>query len=136
MNSSTLMQNPRWKLGQQNAICWNYLGLFRDYGLEHIFFKNKTFLFFKIESWNFQPVWKKKSWNFTKFQLNQTTSIEKLEIKIGNKNCLNMLNELKFCEVSNRCWKFQLSILKKNPLYSYKVSQCKMSNIKSRLQWV
>ena len=43
-------------------------------------------------------------------------SIRKL-IKNANNNCLNKLNELKFCEVSlysisNRCWKFQLAILK------------------------
>ena len=49
------------------------------------------------------------TWNLTKFQLNQTT-----DRKNENNNCLN---ELKFCEVSqnsifNRCWKFQLSILK------------------------
>ena len=36
-----------------DAICWNYLSLFREYGLDYIFFRNKTFLFFKIESWNF-----------------------------------------------------------------------------------
>ena len=38
------------KIGAANAICWNSLGLFRDYGLNYIFFRNKTFLFFKIES--------------------------------------------------------------------------------------
>ena len=47
-----------------------------------------------------------------KFQLNQTT-----ERKNENKNCLNELNELKFCEVSrnsftNSFCKFQFSILK------------------------
>jgi hypothetical protein len=26
------------KIGTANAICWNYLGLFRDYGLDHNFF--------------------------------------------------------------------------------------------------
>ena len=51
-------------------------------------------------------------WNLTKFQLNQTT-----DRKNENKSCLNELNELKFCEVSQncfskRCWKFQPSILK------------------------
>ena len=60
-------------------------------------------------------VWKRMSWNLTKFQLNQTTNR-----KNRNNNCLN---ELKFCEVSrnsisNRCWKFQLSILRnKNVLF-------------------
>ena len=31
-----LLQNLPGKQGQQNAICWNPLGLFRDYGLNHI----------------------------------------------------------------------------------------------------
>ena len=31
------MQNLPGKLGQQSAICWNSLGLFRDYGLNYIF---------------------------------------------------------------------------------------------------
>ena len=29
-------QNRHWKLVHRSAICWNYLGLFRDYGLDHI----------------------------------------------------------------------------------------------------
>ena len=34
---------PSLKIGTaKRAICWNYLGLFRDYGLNHI--RNKTFL--------------------------------------------------------------------------------------------
>ena len=45
-------------------------------------FRNKTFLFFKIESWDFQHLFKKGiSWNLTKFQLNQTTD-KQMEIKI------------------------------------------------------
>ena len=48
----TWVQNLHWKLGQQSAICCNSLCLFRDNGLNCIFFRNKTFLFFKIESWN------------------------------------------------------------------------------------
>ena len=112
---------PSLKIGTANAICWNSLGLFRDYSLNYIFFRNKTFLFFKIESWNFQHLFEKKiSWNLTQFQLNQTR-----DRKNGNKNCLNELNELKFCEVSrncfsNRCWKFQLSILKNKKVLSLK----------------
>jgi hypothetical protein len=51
-------QNRHWKLGHRSAVCWNYLGLFRDYGLDHIFLRNKTFLFFKIESWNCQHLFK------------------------------------------------------------------------------
>jgi hypothetical protein len=28
---------PSLKIGTANAICWNSLGLFRDYGLNYIF---------------------------------------------------------------------------------------------------
>ena len=67
----TTCQNLREKLGQQRAICWNSLGLFRDFGLNYIFFRNKTFLFFKIESWNFQHLFEKEfretSQNFNSF---------------------------------------------------------------------
>ena len=80
--------------------------------MPHIFFRNKTFLFVKIESWNFQHLYDlgfhETSQNFSSFgQL--LFPIEKC--------CLNVcLNVLKFCKVSripksNRCWKFQLSIL-------------------------
>ena len=48
---SKLQQSkPSLKIRTANAICWIYLGIFRDYGLKNIFFRNKTFLFFKIES--------------------------------------------------------------------------------------
>ena len=40
-------QNRHWKLSHRSAICWNYLGLFRDYGLDHIFLRNKTFIVFQ-----------------------------------------------------------------------------------------
>ena len=51
---------PSLKIGTANAICWNSLGLFRDYSLNYIFFRNTTFLFLKIESWNFQHLFEKK----------------------------------------------------------------------------
>ena len=38
-------QNLSGKLGQQSAMCWNSLGLFRDYGLNYIFFRNIFFCF-------------------------------------------------------------------------------------------
>ena len=47
---TTLEPKPSRKIGTANAICGNSLGLFRDYSLDHTFFKNKTFLFFKIEA--------------------------------------------------------------------------------------
>ena len=63
-------QNLPGKLGQQSAICWNSLGLFRDYGLYYLFFRNKTF-WFLIESWNFLGLFEKEfreaSRNFNSF---------------------------------------------------------------------
>ena len=51
---------PLLKIGTANAICWNSLGLFRDYGLNCIIFRNETFLFFKVESRNFQYLFEKE----------------------------------------------------------------------------
>ena len=47
---SCVVHNLHQKLGQQSAICWNSLCLFRDYGLNYIFFRNIFVLFLKIES--------------------------------------------------------------------------------------
>ena len=110
----TLKTKPSLKVGTANAICWKFLGLFRDYGLDNIFFLGlKLFFFFKIKSSNFQYLLDKE---FRKTSQN----FNSMDRKNGNKHCLNELNEfneLKFCEVSRnsfskRCWKFQLSILK------------------------
>ena len=46
--------NHSLKIRTASAIFWIYLGIFRDYSLNNIFFRNKFFLFFKIENWNFQ----------------------------------------------------------------------------------
>ena len=103
MNSlSTSFPKPSLKIRTASAIFWNYLGIFRDYGLKNIFFRNKTFLFFKIESFS---IGLKK--NFVKPHKISTHSAH-------SDSCLI---ELKFCEVSrnsfsNRCWKFQLSIFR------------------------
>ena len=87
----------------------------------YFFFRNKTFLFFKIESWNFQHLFVKKFQKLHKI----STQSDNWKMKINN--CLNKLNELKFGEVarnsiSNRFWKFQLSILKnKKVLFQKKI---------------
>ena len=67
-------QNLPGKLGQQSAICWNSLGLSRDSGLNHILFLGiNLFLFFKIENWNSQHLFKNKvfetSQNVNSFRL-------------------------------------------------------------------
>ena len=61
-----------------------------------IFFRNKTFLFFKIESWNFQVQFKIEF----RETMQNFNSIRQPIKKHENNNCLNKLNELKFCEVS------------------------------------
>ena len=80
-------------------------------------------MFFKIESWNFQVQFeiefRETSQNFN--------SIRQPREKNVNNNCLNELNDLKQCEVSrnlfaNRCWKFQLSIMKNKKVLFLKKS--------------
>ena len=80
--------------------------------------RNKTFLFFKIESWNFQVQFEIKfretSQNFNSFSLFRQLLFSYFFI--------GCLIGLKFCKVSrnwisNWTWKFQLSILKKKKVY-------------------
>ena len=48
---------PSLKIRTANAIFWISLGIFRDYGLKNIFFRNKNFLFLKIKkSWKIQDL--------------------------------------------------------------------------------
>ena len=52
-----------------SAIFWNYLDIFRDYSVNNIFLVKKYFLFFKIESWNFQHLFENRiSWNLNSFR--------------------------------------------------------------------
>ena len=104
---------PSLKIETGNTICWNSFSIFRDYGLNHISFRNKTFLSFKIESWSFQHLYEKE---FHETSKNFNSIRQRIEKK-GNENCLNELNELTLCDVSrnhfsSRHWKFHLSILK------------------------
>ena len=99
---------PSLKIRTANAICWNCHGLYRDYSLDHVFFRNNTFLFLKVENWKSQHLLVKQFlWDLKKFQL----------LHLVQKMLLHFFCEFKFCEVSRnnvsiRCWKFQLSILK------------------------
>ena len=84
--------------------------------LNIVFFRNKTFLFVKIEIWNFQHLFD----SLIHETLQNFSSFGQLLFPI-EKSCLNVclnvcLNDLKFCKGSlnphsNICWKFQLSIL-------------------------
>ena len=113
--------------------------MFRDYGQKNIFFRNKTFLFFKIESWNFQHLFANKFHETSQFQVIQL--IQTIVIHIFSLGCLI---ELKFCEVSrnsflNRCWKFQLPILKnKKVLFLKKIIFWSLSLSKQKrfVYWV
>ena len=51
--SAILCGSNQNQIRTASAIFWIYLGQFRDNGLKNILFRNKTFLFFKIER-NFQ----------------------------------------------------------------------------------
>ena len=58
----SLDQNLCKKLGLQSAICWNSLGLFKDYSQNHLFLEIELFCY-KIEGWKFQHLFEKKnSW--------------------------------------------------------------------------
>ena len=101
-------QKLYWKLGQQSAICWNSLGPFKDYGLNHIYLEI-FFLFFKIESWNFQHLFEKEfresSQKFQLIQLIQTIFIF-LSVVWLNWNFVGF-------HFSNRCWNKKVVFLKK-----------------------
>ena len=59
-------QNFPGKLRQQSAIYWNSPGLFRDYGLNYIFFRNKTLFVRQNKKLKFLASdWRKNSWNLT-----------------------------------------------------------------------
>ena len=95
------------------------------------FFRNKTFLLFEIESWNFQNLFEKEF-----YETSQTfNSIRQPIEKDENNNCLNKLNKLELCEVSrnsisNWTWKFQLSILKNKKVLCLK-KNCQYQNKKA-----
>ena len=94
---------PLLKIGTANAICWDSLGLFRNYDLNYIFLGIKLFCFST-------SVWKRISWNLTKFQNSIRQRIQNMEIEIAWMSWMswNFVRN----SFSNRCWKFQLSILK------------------------
>ena len=74
---SYLKGKPLLKIGTANAICWNYLGPFRDYGLGHIF-RNKTFFVLQDKKHLFEKEFHEILQNFNSIK----QPIEKIEIKI------------------------------------------------------
>ena len=97
-------QNCCWKFGQLIKLMVLKLKPVHSW-LSSIFFMVKTFLFFKIESWNFEHLLE-KMFRETSQKFNSIGQpIENMEIKIVYKE----LNKLKLYKVSqnyfsNRCW--------------------------------
>ena len=90
MINSHINQNLHWKLGQQSTICWNSLGLFRDYDLDHIFVGITLFCF---SSWNFQHLFEKKNRKMSTHSAhsqthlrNHTTSLGCIRWKMDERN--------------------------------------------------
>ena len=82
---------PSLKIGSVNKafLFWYWQWL-------TIFLRNKTFLFFKTGSWNFQNLFEKE---FRETSQNVNSIRQPIEKNVHN-SCLNKLNELKFCEVT------------------------------------
>ena len=73
-------RKPSLKIGSVNKAFLFWYWLRPKY---FIFFRNNTFLFYKIESWNFQHLFEKKIRETSKnFDSTIRQSIEKMEIKI------------------------------------------------------
>ena len=101
----SICQNLHWKFGRLMPSFGSILAV----RLKKYFFRYKTFLFFKITSWDFQHLFEIK--------------VHKISTHLAYSDnsyflfFIGFLIELKFCEVSrnsfsNRFWKFQLSTLK------------------------
>ena len=71
------------KLGQQSAICWNYLGLFREYGLDCIFLEIKRFCFSRKKTETFPHLFEKESCETSQNFNSMRQPIEKMKIKIA-----------------------------------------------------
>ena len=103
---------PSLKIRTARAIFWNYLGIFRDYGLKNILFRNKTFSFFKVESWNFQHLFEiefpETSQNFNSFSLFRQLLFSFFLYRLSD------WVEIWGLTISNRCWKFSFLSRKTN----------------------
>ena len=96
---------PSGKLSQWSAIFWNYLGMFREYGQKNNYFRNKTFLFFKIESWNFQHLFENE-FRETSQSFNSSALSDNCYLRYS----LVCLIEFEFCEVSKKNFQQMLRV--------------------------
>ena len=88
---------PSLKTGTANAICWNSLGLFRDYGLNHILLWIKPFCFSRQKAETFSICLKK---NFVITKFNSFSLFRQFLFSYF----VLCLIELKFCEVSQNLY--------------------------------
>ena len=105
--------NAEIKKSLANAICWNSLGLFRDYGLNYIyFFRNKTF-FFMMEIWNTKLLFEKESRETSQNFISIRWQIQNIEIKMVwmSWNFVRLIPLVSRTSFTNICWKCQLFIL-------------------------
>ena len=98
--ASPVAPKPSLKIRTASAIFWNYLGIFRDYGLKYIFFRNKTFFVFQDRKLKLSvSVWKRISthsahsdncylsgwveilWGFTKLFFKQMLKVSAFYLK-------------------------------------------------------
>ena len=112
-----------YELEMQSKVTQNIFLISRPIstGVTSYFFRNKTFLFVKIEIWNFQHLFdlgfRENLQNFSSFR--QTF---RRQFSTGNKSCLNEPKSK-----SKRCWKFQVSTLtNKKVLFLKKNIKCTM----------
>ena len=116
-----LAQNLHWKLGRLTPSFGSILMV----RIKKYFVRNKTFFVFQDRKLKLSiPVRNGISWNLTKFQLIQLIQI--ISIFIFS---ISYLIELNFSEdsrnsISNRCWYFQLSILKNKKSFIPKRKFC------------
>ena len=118
---------PSLKIRTANSIFWISLGIFRDYSL-------KTFLFIKIENWNFQHLFEIE-FRETSQNFNSYGSFRQLLFSFF----IGCLIELKFCKVSqfffNQMLKVSAFYLEKRKSFilkkEYFLCRCQYQNKKA-----
>ena len=125
MNIFRAIYGRRFK--RKYGIFWLKKELYMVHGTLKSFFRNKPFLFVKIESWNFQQLFvlgfRETLQNFSLFR--QTF---RWQFSTGNKSCPNELKFVKFHEMKNQkdAKNFRFLSWQRKVCYSPKKSKCIM----------
>ena len=78
------------RVARQYSICWSKKALSIVRGTLHIFFRNKTFLFVKIESWKFQHLFDLR-FSVTLLNFSSFRQTFRWHFPMGSKSFLNEL---------------------------------------------